>query len=50
MDSSIQKRHGAVGPQPEKGYKNYQRSGTPLLGGQAERAGALELGEEKAIR
>jgi len=30
--------------------KNYPRDGTPLLRGQAERAGAVHPGEEKAPR
>jgi len=31
-----------------EGHKNDSRDGTPLLQGQAERAGALQPGEEKA--
>jgi len=47
-ESSAQERHGPVGTGPEEGQKNDQRSGTPLLRGQAERVGAVQPGEEKA--
>jgi len=33
---------------PEEYHKNDQRAGTPLLGGKAERVGAVQLGVEKA--
>ena len=33
---------------PEEGHKNYARDETSLLLGQAERAGAVQPGEEKA--
>ena len=42
--------HGAVGTHPEAGHKNDPWNGTPLLQGQAERAGAVLPGEEKAVR
>ena len=48
VESSVQERHGAVGACPEEGHKSDPRDGTPLLQGQAERAGAVQLGEEKA--
>jgi len=34
----------------EGGHRNDQRAGTPLLGGKAERVGAVQPGEEKAAR
>lgn len=33
----------------EKGNKNDPRDGTPLVQGQAERTGAVQSGEEKAL-
>ena len=42
-------RHGPVGSHSEKGHKNDPRDGAPPLQGQAERAGCLQLGEEKAF-
>ena len=39
-------RHGPVGVGPEEGHNSGQRA--PLLGGQAERVGAVQPGEEKA--
>ena len=50
MESSVQERHRPVGAHPEEGHKNDPRDGTPLLQGQAERAGAVQHGEEKALR
>ena len=50
VKSSVQERHGPVGVHPEEGNKNGSRYGTPLLQGQAERAGAVQPGEEKAVR
>ena len=35
---------------PQEGHKSDPRDGTPLLQGQAERAGAVQHGEEKALR
>ena len=49
MESLVQERHGPVGACPEEGHKNGLRDGTPLIRGQAERAGAVQLGEEKAV-
>ena len=34
---------------PEEGHKNDPRDGTPLLQGQADRAGAVQPGEEKVL-
>ena len=50
MESSVQERRGAAGAQPEDGHKYEPRDGTPLLQGQAERAGAVQPGERKAVR
>ena len=41
--------HRAVGAGPEMVHKDGQRAGAPPLQGQAERAGALKPGEEKAL-
>ena len=49
VESSVQERHGPVGAHPEEGHKNDPRDGTPILLGQAERAGAVQPGEEKAL-
>ena len=49
-ESSAQERHEAVGVCPEEGHKNDPGDGTPLLWGQAERAEAVHLEEEKALR
>jgi len=35
---------------PDEGYKNDLSDGTPLLHGEAERAGAVQPGEEKTAR
>lgn len=40
-------QHGHTGTSPEKHHKDYQRSGTPLLRGQAERAETVQPEEEK---
>ena len=49
LGSLAKERHGPVGAGPEEGHKNGQRAGTSLLGGKAERAGAVQPGEEKAL-
>jgi len=49
VESPVRKRHGHVGMCSEKGHKNDPSDGTPLLRGQAERAGAVQPGEEKAV-
>ena len=51
VESSVQKRHGPVGAQPEDGHKKSElRDRTPLLQGQAEGAGAVQPAEVKALR
>ena len=45
---SAEGRHGPIAAHPAYSYKNDPMDGTPLLRGQAERAGALQPGEEKA--
>jgi len=48
LEPSARERHGPVGAGPEEGHKNDPRAGAPLLGGKAERVGAVQPGEEKA--
>ena len=48
MEPSARERHGPVGAGPEEGHKDDQRAGTPFLGGQTERVGAVQPGEKKA--
>ena len=48
VESSVQERHRTPGAYPVDSHKNDPRGGTPLLQGQAERAGAIQSGEEKA--
>ena len=50
VESSVQERHVSVGAHREEGYKYDPWDGTPLLWGQAEKAGALQPEEEKAVR
>ena len=49
VGSSVQERHGPVGACPEEEHKSDSRDGTPLLRGQAEGAGAVQPGEDKAL-
>ncbi|XP_052537264.1 protein THEMIS isoform X2 [Tympanuchus pallidicinctus] len=49
VESSVQERHRSVGVRPEEYHKNDPRDGTTLLRGQAERAGVVRQGEEKAL-
>jgi len=46
VESSEQERRRPVRAHPDEGHKN---GGTPLLLGQAERAGPVQPGEEKAL-
>ena len=48
MESSEQERCGPIRAHPEEGHRNGPRDGTSLLQGQAERAAAVQPGEEKA--
>jgi len=50
VESSEQEGYGPVGVCPEEGHKNDPRYGTALLGGLAERAGAVKPAEEKVPR
>ena len=46
VESSVQERCGPVGACTEEGQKSDPRDGVPPLRGQAERAGAVQPGEE----
>ena len=50
LGSSGQEIYRPVGLHPEDGQENGPRDGTPPLHGQAERPGAVQPGEEKALR
>ena len=49
VECSVQERHRPVGAHPEEGHRSDSRDETPLLQGQAERAGSIQPGEEKAL-
>ena len=49
-ESSVQERHRPVGVHPEQGHRNGLRDETSLLGGLAEKAEAVQPGEQKALR
>jgi len=49
LEPSAQKRYGTVGVGPEKGHKNGQRDGTPLLRRKAERIRVAQPGEQKGL-
>ena len=46
---SLLEKHGHAGVHPEEGHKNAPRDGICSLWGQAERAGAVQPGKEKAL-
>jgi len=50
LEPTAQEGHGPVGAGPDEGHKNDPQSGEPLLGGQAERVGLVQPGEENASR
>ena len=49
MSFSAQEGHGPVGAGPEEDDNSDPRAGTPLLQENAERVGAVQPGEEKAV-
>ena len=50
VESSVQERHRPVGTHPEECHKNDPGDGIPFLQGQAQKAGAVKTGGEKAAR
>ena len=48
-ESSGEERRGPVRAHPDEGHKTDPRDGTVLLRGQAEKAEAVQPGEEKAM-
>jgi len=50
VEPSAQERHGPVGEGPEKGDKNDQRAGTPLLGGKTDRVGGCSAWRREGFR
>jgi len=49
LEGPAQEGHGSIGAGPEQGHKDDLGAGTPLLWGRAERVGAVQPGEEKAV-
>lgn len=49
VESSVQKRCGAVGEHPVEDHKNDRQDGTSLQQGQTERAGAVQSGEGSKV-
>jgi len=49
VESSAEERCGLVGAHPEEGHKNDPKDGIAPLQRPAERAGAFQPGEEKAL-
>ena len=49
LRSPTKEVHGAVGEGPEEGHEDDHSAGTTSLWGQAERAGAFQPGEDKAL-
>jgi len=50
LGSPLQERWGATGESPAERYKDSEGTGTSLLRGEAEGAGLVQPGEEKAER
>ena len=48
LRASPQERYRSSGEGPEEGHEDAQRAGAPLLGRQAEGAGLVQTGKEKA--
>lgn len=49
LGPSVQERHGPVGVSLEGGHKVHQGAVVPVIQGKAERIGAVQPGEEKAL-